>query len=287
MATAKLTLVIGATGNIGRQVACQLAATGAPVRAMTRNPGRAGLPPEVEVVQGDLTIPDTLNRCLSGVDAVFLVWTAPQAGFNDALRLMAKHARRIVFLSSPIKTPHPFFQQPNANRVLVEQMEQAIESSGPQWTFLRPGMLATNSRHFWGAQIRSGNVVRWPYLSTPTAPIDERDIGAVAVRVLSGDGHGGMEYVLTGPESLTQLEQVATIGRAIGRELRIEEITPEEARKAWGATMPVALVNMLLDAWAAALGQPAFVTSAVEQVTGKPARTFSDWVANNLSAFGG
>jgi nucleoside-diphosphate-sugar epimerase len=57
-------LVIGGTGNVGRQVVDQLAATGARFRAMTRNPDAAGLPPQVEVVRGDLTVPETLDRCL-------------------------------------------------------------------------------------------------------------------------------------------------------------------------------------------------------------------------------
>src|SRR5439155_11148246 len=61
-------LVIGGTGNVGRQVVCQLAATGARFRAMTRNPDAAGLPPQVEVVRGDLTVPETLDRCLQDID---------------------------------------------------------------------------------------------------------------------------------------------------------------------------------------------------------------------------
>lgn len=281
----KRTLVIGATGNIGRQVVSQLAARGAQVRALTRNPDTAGLPPQVEVMRGDLTVPATLDRCLDGVHAVFLVWTAPQAAVDDALELIARRARRIVFLSAPFKTPHPFFQQPNPSQVLAQQIEQLIETSGLEWTFLRPGMFALNSRHFWGPQIRAGNIVRWPYLSAPTAPIDERDIAAVAVRVLSEDGHAGMEYVLTGPESLSQYEQVSTIGRVIGRTLRIEELSPEEARREWVKTMPAPVVTMLLNAWAAAIGQPAFVSDTVGEITGTPARTFLDWVKDNASVF--
>src|SRR6266566_3615918 len=59
-----------------------------------------------------------------------------------------------------------------------------IETSGLEWTFLRPGMFAANALSWWAPQIRVGDVVRWPYLATPTAPIDERDIAAVAVRAL-------------------------------------------------------------------------------------------------------
>ena len=69
----KRILVTGATGTIGRQVVSQLLATDAQVRAMTRNPEAAGLPPAVEVVRGDLTVPATLDGCLDCVDTLFLV----------------------------------------------------------------------------------------------------------------------------------------------------------------------------------------------------------------------
>src|SRR5271167_968698 len=164
-------------------------------------------------------------------------------------------------------------------------LEQLIETSGLQWTILRPGMYAANALSWWGPQIRAGDVVRWPYLSTPTAPIDERDIAAVAVPVLCEEGHAGAEYVLTGPQSLTQYEQVSTIGRVIGRLLRIEEISPDEARQELLPLMPLAIVSMLLNAWAAAIGQPAFVTSTVADITGAPARAFADWVTDHFAEF--
>ena len=72
-------LVIGGTGTVGREVLSQLTPTGAQVRALLRNPDAARLPPQVEVARGDLTLPDTLDTCLDGIDSVFLVWTAPPA----------------------------------------------------------------------------------------------------------------------------------------------------------------------------------------------------------------
>ena len=274
-------LIIGATGNIGEQVVMQLTATNAPIRALVRNPGAARLPRQVELMQGDLTRPETLDPCLDGIDTVFLVWTAPVAAVGPALERIAKHARRIVFLSAPLKTPHPFFQQPNPSRILAEQTERTIEASGLEWTHLRPGMFALNSRHFWGPQIRAGDVVRWPYLDAPTAPVDERDIAAVAVRTLTESGHAFKEYVLTGPESLRQYEQIATIGKVIGRPLRTEEVPPDDARRECLSAMPAPVVSKLLDAWAAAVGQPAFVTSTIQELTARPARTFRDWVTAN------
>jgi uncharacterized protein YbjT (DUF2867 family) len=99
-------LVIGGTGTVGSQVLSQLSAKGAQVRAMVRNPGAARFPPEVEVVRGDLTLPETLDSCLDGIDTVFLVWTAPAGAVAPALERIARHARRIVLLSAPIKTAH-------------------------------------------------------------------------------------------------------------------------------------------------------------------------------------
>jgi uncharacterized protein YbjT (DUF2867 family) len=279
-------LIIGATGRVGRQVLSQLPATGVRVRALARNPHAAGLPPHVDVVCGDLTLPETLDECLDAIDAVFLVWTAPPATVAPVLGRIVQHARRIVFLSAPLKTAHPLFQQPNPLRALGEQIERLIETSGCQWTFLRPGMFASNALFWWAPQIRgAGDVVRWPHLAAPTAPIDERDIAAVAVRALCEDGHAGAEYVLTGPQSLSQFEQISTIGAVIGRSLRIEEISPNEARRELLAIIPAPGVNMLLDAWAAALGQPAFVTSTVAEITGAPARTFRDWATDHAVAF--
>jgi uncharacterized protein YbjT (DUF2867 family) len=272
-------LITGATGNVGGQVLSQLATTGRQVRVLVRNPEGARFPPQVEVMRGDLTLPETLDACLDGIDSVFLVWTAPPTTVGTVLERIAKAAQRIVFLSAPLKTEHPFFQQPNPLRAMAEEIERLIETSGLDWTFLRPGIFAGNARRWWAPQISAGDVVRWPYLSVPTAPIDERDIAAVAVRALCEDGHAGAEYVLTGPQSLTQLEQVSTIGRVIGRSLQVEEVSPEEARR------ELRIPSMLLDAWASAIGQPSFVTSTVAEITGRPARTFLDWATDHAAEF--
>jgi uncharacterized protein YbjT (DUF2867 family) len=279
-------LVIGGTGNVGRHVVSQLAATGTRFRAMTRNPDSLRLPREADVVRGDLTVPETLDRCLQDIDTVFLVWVAPPSAVEDALERIAKHARRIVFLTAPLKTPHPFFQQPNPSRDMAERIERLIETSGLEWTFLRAGMFAGNALHFWGPQIRAGDVVRWPYLDAPTAPTDERDLAAAAVCMLCEDRHAGAEYVVTGPQSLTQAEQVHIIGRAIGRSLRVEEMSPDAARS---ELLPVlgtpTFVNMLLNAWAAAIGQPAFVTSTFAELTGAPPRSFLEWATDHAAEF--
>ena len=287
-------LVIGSTGNVGSQVVAQLNAQGTPVRALTRRPAAAHLPAQIELVQGDLTLPHTLEPALDGVDTAFLVWTAPPAAFPAILERLARRLRRIVFLSAPLKTPHPFFQQPNSARAAAEEIERRIEASGLQWTFLRPGMFACNAPHWWKQQLRAGNLIRWPYLDVPTAPIDPRDIAAIAVRALCEDGHQGAEYVLTGPESLTQREQIAIAGSVLGRSLRIEEMTPDEARRElvsvmeWGmapASSISAVIEKLLSAWGAAAGQPAFVSTTCAELTGVAPRTFREWAGDHAAQF--
>jgi uncharacterized protein YbjT (DUF2867 family) len=281
-------LVIGATGRVGRQVAAQLPGH-LKVRALVRNPESAHLPPHLEVVRGDLAAPESLVTALRGIEAVFLVWTAPAGTIASAIQQMASHAQRIVLLSSPHQTAHPLFQQPNPLARMHARMENTIASSGLQWTFLRPGMFSANARDWWAGAIRAGSPVRWPYLSAPTAPIDERDIAAIAVRALCAADddttHAGRDYVLTGPESLTQREQIEIIGRAIGRPIRVEELTSDQARRELTTIFPAPAVDMLLDAWAAALGQPALVTSTFAELTGARPRTFHQWATDNATYF--
>jgi uncharacterized protein YbjT (DUF2867 family) len=283
-------LVTGATGRVGRLVVNELLGAGVPVRALTRRPATAGLPAAVEVAVGDLTVPESLDAALQGVDAVFLVWTAPPATAPAVVERLASHARRVVLLSSPHQTPHPFFQQPNPMAVLHAGIERLIAGSGLASTIIRPGMFASNTLLWWASQIRGGDVVRWPYGTAETAPIDERDIAAVAARALhqdghNQDGHAGGDYVLTGPESLTQAEQVSAIGDAIGRRLRFDELSPEEFRREMAGRAPAPVVDMLLAAWGAAVGLPAYVTSKVAEITGSPARTFGQWAADHADAF--
>ena len=280
-------LVTGATGNVGREVVKQLQASGCRVRAMSRTPQSAGLPDDVEVIGGDLCAPETLERCLDGVDAVLLVWVAGLAPAAPALERIARHARRIVFVSSPHNIQHPFFQQPNGLRLIHAGVDDLIRNSGLQWTLLRPGAFALNSRNWWGPQIRQGNVVRWFYADAETAPVHEADIAAVAVRALRDEGHDRKEYVLTGPESLTQREQVRDIGEAIGRPLSFKELSPDAARQQLLSLWPAPVQDMLLSAYGAAVGQPALVTSTIADVTGKPAASFYQWAVEHAKDFKG
>jgi uncharacterized protein YbjT (DUF2867 family) len=278
-------LVTGGTGRVGGAVAGLLVEAGVPVRVLTRrSEAAATLPADVEVVTGDLTVPESLDAALRGVGAVFLVWTAPPASAPAVVERLATHARRVVFLSSPHQTPHPFFQQPNPMAVLHADIERLIAAAGLESTIIRPGMFASNVVSWWAGAIRADGVVRWPYGAAETAPVDDRDVAAVAARSLYQDGHTGGDYVLTGPESLSQAEQVSIIGDVIGRRITFEELSPEEFRRETQGSWPRPVVDMLLDAWGATTGRPAFVTSAVTDILGS-ARPFRQWVADHAGAF--
>ena len=278
-------LVTGATGRVGRVVVDLLVDAGVPVRALTRRSEAAGLPADVDVVTGDLTVPESLDAGLRGAGAVFLIWTAPPATVPAVVERLATHARRVVFLSSPHQTPHPFFQQPNPMAVLHADIERLIAATGVESTIIRPGMFASNTLSWWASAIRADGVVRWPYGAAETAPVDDRDVAAVAARTLYRDGHAGGDYVLTGPESLSQAEQVRIIGDVVGRRITFEELSPEEFRRETEGSWPRPAVDMLLAAWGATMGKPAFVTSTVSDILGSAPRPFRQWVADHATAF--
>ncbi|MBQ1093654.1 NAD(P)H-binding protein [Streptomyces sp. B93] len=279
-------LVTGATGRIGRLVIDQLLDAGVPVRALTRRAETAAtLPTKVEVFTGDLTVPESLDPALNGAGAVFLVWTAPPQTAAAVVERLADRVRRVVFLSSPHQTPHPFFQQPNPMAVLHAGIERLIAATGIEATIIRPGMFSSNSLAWWGPAVRTREAVRWPYGAAEWAPVDDRDVAAVAARTLWQEGYVGGDYVLTGPESLTQAAQVDVIGDTLGRRIPFEEVAPDEFRRLWEGTAPSSVVDMLLSAWRAAVGQPAHVTTAVADVLGTGPRTFRQWAADHATAF--
>jgi uncharacterized protein YbjT (DUF2867 family) len=269
-------LVTGATGNVGRLVVDHLLAAGAKqIRALTNNPKKAALPAEVEVVEGYLGRLETLPAALEGVERMYLA-PLPKT-VRDVVRLAkAAGVRRIVDLSSS-DADNEAAGDPSGWHYYA--VEKAVEDSGIAWTHLRPGEFMTNTLD-WAEQIRSTGVVRAAHANAATAMIDLVDIAAVAARVLIEDGHVGKKYELTGPEAIKRADLARLIGEAIGRDVRFEEQTREEALAALSPTM-----GEYAEWYVDRIGLPQTPVRTVQEITGRPATTFAEWAARHAADF--
>ncbi|MEV7554317.1 NAD(P)H-binding protein [Amycolatopsis sp. NPDC089917] len=261
-------LVTGATGNTGRHVVAELVRRGERVRALSRNPAEARLPAGVEVVQGTHTAPESLS--FEGVTRLHITATAGLAdvGADLVKRAVDAGVRRMTIVWGGHVGP----------------TEQAMAESGAEWTRLEPQEFMSNTLT-WADTIRDGGVVREPY-DFPSALVHEADIAAVAVTALLEDGHSGRAYNLTGPEVLTPRERVAVLSAALGRKIEFAELPHGQAIERLMATGVSREDAEYVIGW---YGDPpaeaSTVVDTVEKVTGRPARTFAQWVSEHLDRF--
>jgi len=269
-------LVTGATGLVGRLLVEELIGRGADVRAATRRPETAGLPEGV-----------TLGGGFEGVDAVFL---HPRAvgDYDEFLAEARWHGVRKVVALSAMNVDDPLEEQPSRQAGdRNKEAEAAAVASGLSWTSLRASTFASNTARAFGPQVRGGDVVRYVYATFEEAPIDERDLAAVAARALTGDEQDGRRLELTGPQSLSHEAMVSIIGTVLGRPLRFEEIPPAAAIEGMTAAgMPRGFVTALMERYARHQDKPQHpTTGVVATVLGRPASTYAQWVAANAEAF--
>jgi uncharacterized protein YbjT (DUF2867 family) len=270
-------LVTGATGNVGRPLVDQLIAAGHRVRALTRNPATAGLPGAVEVVAGNLSDTAGLAKAFDGVTAVHLITFgddyAPLTNGTDIVALAAAAGvRRVTVLKGDV-TRSP--------------LEEAVVAGGLPWTFLAPVEFMSNTLE-WAESVAAEGVVREGFADVRSAMIHDADIAAVAATALTGAGHDGQEYWLTGPEALTPPERVRIIAEVLGRDVRFAALTRDEVVAGWrahgfGDDDIAFFLAMRTDPPEAGYT----VLPTVRQVTGRPARTFREWVSEHRAAFGG
>ncbi len=276
-------LITGATGSVGRHIVNQLVNMKAEVHALTRKPDQANLPAAAKVFKGDLTANDSQAEMFDGVKSVFLF-----PAYGDLKPFLAKArtagVEHIVALSS-LAAAAEFPRDLNSPSYRHHRsVEQAVEESGISYTFLRPGSFANNLR-FWAYTIKTAQAVYGPYPQSAQALIHEADVATVAVAVLTTDKHKGATYALTGPESLTQAEQLKTIGAAINRELNYLTITPEQFTQSMSQFMPADVIKMMLDYWSDTVEQPDVVRPTLEEITGKPAHTLAQWAIDHTADF--
>ena len=269
-------LVTGGTGTVGGWVVHHLIDAGHDVRVMSRNPAKTRLPDQVEVVPGTMADAGSLAAALEGVTAAHLIaFSDGYAPLNNGQEIVATleqvGVERCTVLDSWDETT----------------LQPALEAAHFPWTHLLPGEFMSNKIENWGEAIRHEGVVREVGI-LPSPLIHPSDIGAVAAHALTEPGHGGREYLLTGPESLTPAEQVRIIAATIGRDLRFEQLTPAEGAALWRAQgldeetiefkLFLADENNLPD-------EARVVRTTVSDVTGRPARRFEQWVLENATAF--
>jgi uncharacterized protein YbjT (DUF2867 family) len=276
------TLVIGATGNVGRPTVAGLIAKGASVRALSRSEDNlAKLPAGVEGVIGDLETGDGLDAACAGIDKLFLITnngeTETARGLKAVHAATAAGVKHIVFLSvgNPAKeptVPHYLAKLP---------IEEAIRNSGADYTFLRPNFFMQTDLSSIPV-IKEHGVYGMPIGSIGNNRIDTRDIADCAVRVLTEDGHAGADYHLHGPDTINGPKAAEVYAQHLGREVHyggddidkwaapIEKFLPPWLL----ASLKQMLVGQQLNGGVA---DAAAVTASADAV-GHPLRTFDAFV---------
>ncbi|MCZ6688403.1 MAG: SDR family oxidoreductase [Planctomycetota bacterium] len=281
-------LVIGATGTVGTHLVKGLRAQGVPLRVMTRTLDKAsGLSAQgVEVVQGDLAQPETLDAALDGADRAFLLSAldpnqvelhgnffsaAKKAGTSHVVRLSAIGARP----DSPLTLGR-----------WHGQVEKNLEESGVPFTHLKPHFFMQNLL-FATETIRSQNSFFAPMGDAKIGAVDARDIAAVAEKVLTEDGHQGKTYDITGPANLSHEEMARILSSALGREVKFVDVPPDAAKQGMlDAGFPEWLADCLLELYGIYReGKGEMVTNVVSAITGKEPRSFEQFAKDHISAF--
>jgi uncharacterized protein YbjT (DUF2867 family) len=277
-------LVTGATGNVGRELVPQLLDLKQSVRVLTRDAHKvAHWKGSVEVTIGSFEQPDTLDAAMQSVKQVFLL----SAG------LEASHAKTAVWAARRTGVPHIVYLSSmgagNPNIQLFRwhhESEEAIRDSGLIWTFLRPGQFMSNAL-MWAETIKSQETVYFPGGNGTTAPIDPRDIAAVAALALTQPGHESKIYELTGAEPLTAGKQVEILSRVLGKPLRYVDVPPAAAREGMiKSGMSVVVADAVAELFTMVReGRASQTTDTFERIVGKAPRTFEAWCQDHVAAF--
>ena len=283
-------LVTGASGLAGSAVIREFVRQKHPVRALVRSRARARAfeaLPTVEIVEGDMSRPETLTAPLSGVDRVLLLSSPDpqlvetQSTFIDAAKKSG--VQRIVKFSglsaADVDTPFVF-------GTMHAQIERYLERSGLPWTHLRPSQFMTEYLREVPTVLAHGALF-FPLQDARLTPVDVADIAKAAFVLLTTPGHEGKTYALSGPEALSMEEIAEQISRAIGTTVRYVSISREERKQALLAAGVPSFFADALDAQAGERleGREAIVHLETHTALGIPPTTFAEFARRNAGAF--
>lgn len=270
-------LVVGATGRTGRHVVDGLLAADVAVRALVRHPLTAGLPAEVAMIEGTLQDAGAVREAARGAHAAFLIWTGDDSTvIPPVIDALTESVRHVVYLSAA-NLHHDGGEGSAVQPGVYAEVERALERSPSTWTFLRAGGFAANTLE-WAEQIRTGDTVRVVHPDAGRSIVDQRDLAEAAVKALLDPSLAGRAFSLTGPQTMTQREQIAVIGDVIGRDLSVEHRDPDEAREEYAAVLGADFADQALGYWRTLVDRPEPVTTGIEEILGRAARPFQDWV---------
>jgi uncharacterized protein YbjT (DUF2867 family) len=280
-------LITGATGDVGSKVVKQLIQRGERPRAFARNAEKAHAQfgDKVDIVSGDLSDAASLQRALAGVEKLFLVNSGPQIPVLDGLAVQAAKTagvRHIVKLSSLD------VEQKLAIGAWHAKGEAAIRASGIRFTFVRPTGFMSNLLA-WSRSIVAEGIVRSSTGDGKRPFIHSEDIAAVAVRALTADDYVGKALPITGPQALSFAEIAEKIGAVIGRQLKYQPVSDEEAGRRFSATGASAEeVAAHVELWRAIReGRVGATTNEVERILGRKPIALDQWLVENAPVFRG
>jgi uncharacterized protein YbjT (DUF2867 family) len=284
-------LVTGATGLNGKELLRVLSASGVAVRALVRNPARAeaiAALPNVEIVQGDMAHPETLAAGLRGVDRAMLISSSDpmmldvQTNFIDAARKAGvKHIVKLSGIKPELDSAFRFAR-------MHGEIEKRLEASGMAFTHLRAGeFMPAYFRQV--PNITAKGAMFLPMEDASIASIDVGDIAEIAAKVLTGSGHEGKTYPLTGPQALTMTEVAEKLSAATGKTIRYVNVPPEAARQAQlAAGMPAYLADALFELFAERRnGNEATVWPNAQALLGRLPTSFDEFAKRNAAVFRG
>ncbi|MCS3780437.1 NAD(P)H-binding protein [Tsukamurella ocularis] len=275
-------LVTGATGVVGRRVVAQLAANGASVRATSRTPEAADLPDGIETQSSSAPAHALVDGCASVLIVASALGSAPHDRLAEFVAAAnAAQVGRLVHLSTASVTDP--LSPTGAHHRALEEVSAGFAGTRH---VLRPVPFALNTLHWWGPTVRAGRFAEAPYLDVPMLPVDERDVADVAATLLLGTPEPDGPLHLTGPEALSSREQLGLLAKALETPLDVREIEPDEVRRRLaGAGVPAPAVESLLRSFEVAALGPIAPSDVVERTTGRPARTYAQWIADHVEQF--